>query len=191
MDKKYYLKPFLKREEILKTCKNLAKKIDSDYKDYIVDASNSYIEPKVVAICILKGCLFFIADILRECKLSFVLDFVKLSSYGKGIQSTGTVTILKDISIDISGKHVIVFDEIVDSGRTLDFYINRLKSSNPASVKLCALIDKKTQRSVDTNVTVDYVGIDAGPEFLVGYGLDYAEQFRNLPDIYQVIFKNN
>lgn len=189
MEKKYSLKPFLNKEEIQKICKNLAKRIDRDYKDYIVDASTSYKKPEIVAICILKGCLFFIADILRECNLSFVLDFVKLSSYGKDIKSSGTVTILKDISINIQNKHVIVFDEIVDSGRTLDFYISRLRSANPASIKLCALIDKKGQRSENTDVSVDYVGIDAGPEFLVGYGLDYAEQFRNLPEIYQVIFE--
>jgi len=191
MNKNYYLKPFLEKNEINKLCYKLAKLIDNDYKNYIVDSTNKYHEPQIVAICILKGSLFFAADILRACKLSFMIDFVKLSSYGKGTKSSGTVTILKDISTNIEGKHIIIFDEIVDSGRTLDFYINRLKSAKPKSIKVCALIDKKTKRHEGININVDYIGINAGEEFLVGYGLDYAEQFRNLADIYELHFKDS
>lgn len=190
MDKKYKLVPFLNNSQIQDICTKLANKIDNDYSEFIVDASTQHKEPEIVAICILKGCLFFVADILKKCKLSFNIDFVKLSSYGRDVKSSGTVTILKDISTNIEGKHVIIFDEIVDSGRTLDFYINRLKASNPASVKLCALIDKKFERNPETQINVDYVGINAGKEFLVGYGLDYGEQFRNLPQIYQLIFED-
>lgn len=187
-NKKYKLIPFLNNNEIQDICSKLANAIDEDYKDFIVDSSSTYVEPQVIAISILKGSLFFVSDILRKCKLSYIIDFVKLSSYGRDIKTSGTVTILKDISTNIEGKHVIVFDEIVDSGRTLSFYINRLKAAKPASLKLCALIDKKSQRHPNINIDVDYIGIQAGQEFLVGYGLDYAEQFRNLPNIYKLVF---
>jgi len=189
MKQNYYLKPFLSKDEIKTLCISLAKQIDSDYKNYIIDSSTKYNEPQIIAICILKGSLFFAADILRFCKLSFMIDFVKLSSYGKGTESSGTVTILKDIATNIEDKDIIIFDEIVDSGRTLDFYINRLKAAKPRSLKVCALIDKKTKRHEGININVDYIGTVAGEEFLVGYGLDYAEQFRNLPDIYELCFK--
>jgi hypoxanthine phosphoribosyltransferase len=190
MNKNYKLKLFIDNKKIQKLCKKLAKQIDKDFSKYIKDNSNKYSEPQIIAICILKGSLFFAADILRYCKLSFMIDFVKLSSYGKDIKSSGTVTILKDISTNVEGKDIIIFDEIVDSGRTLDFYIKRLEAAKPKSIKVCALIDKKIKRHKSININVDYIGIEAQDEFLVGYGLDYAEQFRNNPDIYELHFKD-
>jgi hypoxanthine phosphoribosyltransferase len=187
----FVLKPFLTENEIHRLCKNLAAKIDADYKHLSSHRAIDCVtkEPDIVAICILKGGFFFIADLLRYSSLPFITDFVKLSSYGKGTKSNGTVTIQQDISTNIKNKHIIVFDEIVDSGKTLSFYLERLKASSPASIKICALIDKVGCRHPESKVVVDYAGMQAGEEFLVGYGLDYAENFRNLPDIYQVIFK--
>ncbi len=186
-DKKYKVVPFLSRKEIEIICKDLGEQISNDYSHYVTDKIEQNDDPRIVALCILKGGLFFVADILRNIKIPFVIDFVKLSSYGKDTRSSGTVTILQDISTDIRDKDIIIFDEIVDSGRTLSFYIERLKAAEPRSIRVCTLIDKKGCRSADSNVTADYVGIDAGEEFLIGYGLDLGERYRNLPDIYQLI----
>jgi hypoxanthine phosphoribosyltransferase len=184
--KKYKLVPFLSKDKIQALCNDLAEQINEDYKKFTVEKPESHVDPEVVAICILKGGLFFVADILRHIKIPFIVDFVKLFSYGKGTKSSGTVTILQDISTDVTGKHIIIFDEIVDSGRTLTFYIDRLRAAEPASIKVCTLIDKKVCRHPDSNIVADYVGINASEEFLVGYGLDHGEQYRNLPDIYQL-----
>ncbi len=186
-NKKYVLKPFLDHKKIAILCKDLAEQINSDYKKYAVDAPEKFVKPQVVALCILKGGMFFIADILRQINIPFVIDFVKLSSYGKGTKSSGTIAILQDISTDLKDKHIIIFDEIVDSGKTLSFYIDRLRSAGPASIKICTLIDKKICRSPESKVEADYVGINADEEFLVGYGLDHGEAYRNLPDIYQLV----
>ena len=185
-EKKYKLVPYLSRQQINALCKDLAEQINKDYKEFLVSGPEEHVKPQLIAICILKGGMFFIADILREIKIPFIVDFVKLSSYGKDMKSSGTITILQDISTDIYGRHVIIFDEIVDSGRTLSFYIDRLRSAEPKSIRVCTLIDKKTCRSPESKIDADYVGIDAGEEFLIGYGLDHAEQYRNLPEIYQL-----
>jgi hypoxanthine phosphoribosyltransferase len=178
------LELFLSSGEIAKHCKRMAGKINQDYAFLQNTKYSLEKKPELVALSILKGSIFFLADMLRLITVPILIDFVKLSSYGDGKKSQGTVSILQDISIDISGKHVILFDEIVDTGRTMAFYITRLKAANPASVKICALIDKKECRIIEHDV--NYVGIEAGPEFLVGYGLDYAEHFRNLPEIYKL-----
>jgi len=186
-NKKYILKPFLDRKKIAAICNDLAEQINNDYKKFTVDSPAKHVHPQVVALCILKGGMFFIADILRQIDIPFIIDFVKLSSYGKGTKSSGTIAILQDISTDLKGKHIIIFDEIVDSGRTLSFYMERLRSAEPASIKICTLIDKKICRNPDTKIEANYVGINADAEFLVGYGLDHGEQYRNLPDIYQLV----
>ena len=184
--KKHKLELFLPQKKIQAICRDLADQINQDYKRFVVGSAEDHTNPDVIAIGILKGSLFFMADVLRLIDIPFVTDFVKLSSYGKDMEACGTVTILQDISTDIRGKHVIIFDEIVDSGRTLAFYIERLKVAGPASVKVCTLIDKKICRFPDITINADYVGINADEQFLVGYGLDHAEQYRNLPDIYQL-----
>jgi len=184
--RKYKLVPFLSSGKIQSMCKNLAEQINKDYQKYTVKTPDEHVSPQIVAICILKGGLFFIADTLRHINIPFFIDFVKLSSYGKETKSSGTVTLVQDIDINVTGKHVIIFEEIVDSGKTLTFYINKLAASKPASIKVCTLIDKKTCRHPESNVAPDYFGMVADKEFLVGYGLDHAEQYRNLPDIYQL-----
>lgn len=185
-EKKYKLVPYLSKQKIEALCRDLAEQINEDYKEYVVNSAEEYINPQIVAICVLKGGMFFLSDILRYIKIPMIVDFAKLASYGKDMKSSGTITILQDISTDIKGKHIIIFDEIIDSGRTLSFYVDRLKSSEPASIKLCTLIDKKLCRSPESKIEADYVGINADEEFLIGYGLDHAEQYRNLPEIYQL-----
>jgi hypoxanthine phosphoribosyltransferase len=186
---KHKLIPFLSKNKIQEVCSTLGKKITKDYKDK-VQKEIQIKEPEIIALCILKGGLFFVADILRQIKIPFIIDFVKLSSYGSETKSKGTVSILQDISVNIKNKHVIIFDEIVDSGRTLLFYINRLKASKPASIKICTLINKKDCRAKGIKLKPDYIGVEAGHEFLVGYGLDFGERYRNIPDIYKLEFLN-
>jgi hypoxanthine phosphoribosyltransferase len=180
------LELFLTRDKIQELCKKLASKINKDFAKYKNIDLRQEKSPEVIALCILKGGLFFVADVLRYIDIPLALDFVKLSSYHGSTASSGTVTILQDISTDIKGKHIIIFDEIVDSGRTLSFYIERLKMSEPKSIKICTLIDKKDCRMDGINIKPDYIGTEAGKEFLLGYGLDYEERYRNLPDIYKL-----
>ncbi len=128
------------------------------------------------------------ADLVRCLKMSVDVEFVRLSSYGKARTSSGTVTIIKDIQADIQGKHVLIVEEIIDSGRTLKFLFERLKQSNPASVEIVTLLDKASKRVVE--VPVKYKGRTIDDQFLVGYGLDLEEHCRNLADIYYLKYPN-
>src|SRR5207302_243253 len=132
--------------------------------------------------------IVFVADLVRRLTIETEIEFVRLSSCGKARTSSGTVTILKDISADIRGKHVLIVEEIIDSGRTLKFLYERLKQSGPASVEIVTLLDKASKRIVD--VDVKYVGRSIDDQFLVGYGLDLEERCRNLPDIYYLKYPN-
>lgn len=168
---------FLNKHEIEAICAELGKKISQDYAG-----------KQIVLVCVLKGAIIFLADLIRHIKVENEVEFVRLSSYGKGRESTGTVTILKDISSDIRGKHVLIVEEIIDSGRTLRFLYDRLQSSGPASVEIVTLLDKATKRVTD--VPVKYVGKLTQDQFLVGYGLDLEEKARNIPDIYFLKYPN-
>ena len=132
-------------------------------------------------VCILKGAAVFFTDLIREIDLPLTLDFMAISSYGSATKTSGVVRILKDLDNDILGKDVIVVEDIVDSGRTLTYLMEILKSRNPASLKLCTMLDKPSRRVAE--VKVDYTGFEIPDEFVVGYGLDYAQKYRNLPFI--------
>ncbi len=149
------------------------------------EISRDYSGRPLVLIGILKGAFIFLADLCRALDVQVEIDFVRLYSYGSGMESEGKVSITKDIELDISGKDVIVVEDIVDTGYTLDYLTEVLKLHRPASVKICCLIDKKERRKVD--VHVDYVGFDIQKGFLVGYGLDYNEQYRHLEGIYHLV----
>lgn len=168
---------YLSRHEIDVAIKGVAEKLNADYKG-----------KKVLLVCVLKGAYVFCADLMRQLDLDADVEFVRLSSYGRALRSSGTVTILKDISADIRDKHVLIVEEIIDSGRTLRFLFDRLKASNPASVEIVTLLDKKAKRVTD--VPVKYVGREIDDQFLVGYGLDLEEKSRNLPDIYYLKYPN-
>ncbi len=128
------------------------------------------------------------SDLCRHLDMKTEIEFVRLSSYGKGKTSSGTVSLIKDIQVDIRGKHVLIVEEIIDSGRTLRFLYDRLLKAEPASVEIATLLDKPARRMVQ--VPVKYVGKTTEDQFLVGYGLDLEERGRNLPDIYYLRYPN-
>lgn len=175
-DEKNFTK-YLNRHEIDAAVQSIANRLNSDYEG-----------KQVVLVGVLKGAIVFIADLARHLKFECEVEFVRLSSYGKARTSSGTVTILKDIQADIRGKHVLIVEEIIDSGRTLKFLYERLRSSGPASVEIVTLLDKASKRIVD--VPVKYVGRQIDDQFLIGYGLDLEERCRNLPDIYYLKYPN-
>lgn len=167
----------LDQDTIQKRVKALGEQITSDYAGK---------EP--VVICMLKGAVFFFADLVKNIKLPVMIDFARLSSY-KNSTVSGQMELVYDITAQIEGKDVILVEDIVDSGKTLSYFIKLLKSRNPNSVKICAFLDKKERREV--NINVDYVGFDIPCGFVIGYGLDYAEKYRELPYLAEFIDTRN
>lgn len=161
-------KVLLDEEQISEICRSLGKKITEDYKG-----------KDLIAVGILKGCVVFFSDLIRNIDLDCSIDFMVVSSYGNATESTGMVQILKDLSIDIKGKNILVVEDIVDSGVTLCNVKNVFLKRGAAEVKICTFLDKPARRKAD--ICVDYVGATIPDEFVVGYGLDYAEKYRNLP----------
>lgn len=176
LDEKNFTK-YLNRHEIDAAVQSIANRINTDYKG-----------KQVMLVAVLKGAIIFVADLMRHLKMDAEVDFVRLSSYGKARTSSGTVTLIKDIQVDIRDKHVIIVEEIIDSGRTLKFLYERLKSANPASLEIATLLDKASKRVVD--VPVKYIGRNIDDQFLVGYGLDLEERCRNLADIFYLKYPN-
>ncbi|HPC82799.1 MAG TPA: hypoxanthine phosphoribosyltransferase [Thermoanaerobaculaceae bacterium] len=136
-----------------------------------------------VFICILKGAIFFFTALTQRLSRSVVIDFIQVSSYGATTESSGTVILVKDITVDIAGKDVYLVEDIVDTGLTLADVVALLKARHPRSVQVVALLSKPSRRKVD--VPLDFVGLEIEDRFVVGFGLDFAEQFRNLPDIWE------
>lgn len=132
-------------------------------------------------ICILKGACFFACELAKRITVPVFIDFMSVSSYGEETKSSGTVRILKDLDSPIEGENVLIVEDIIDTGRTLNYLVNNFKSRGAKSVRLCTLLNKPDRRVVDVNV--DYVGFEIPDEFVVGYGLDYAQKYRNLPYI--------
>ncbi len=173
MDKNDQLKEVLSPETIQTRVKELGKEISEDY-----------IGRSMVIISILKGAFIFTADLCRHIKNSLQIDFVRLASYGSKTESLGKVVITKDIELEIKDRDVLVVEDLVDTGYTLKYLKELLELHSPASVKICCLIDKKERREVP--IDVDYIGFDIPHGFLVGYGLDFDEQYRNLPGVYHL-----
>ena len=148
--------------------------------------SEDYAGKKVHLICILKGSVFFMCELAKRITVPVTMDFMSVSSYGDGTSSSGVVRIVKDLDETIEGKNVVVIEDIIDSGRTLSYLLEILQKRNPRNLKLCTLLDKPDRRVRD--VKVDYVGFEIPDEFVVGYGLDYAQKYRNLPYIGVVEF---
>jgi len=130
-------------------------------------------------VCALKGGFVFLADLTRRLEMRHEVDFMEVSSYGAATKSSGVVRILLDLERSVAGRHVLIVEDIIDSGRTLDYITRNLRARRPASLRVCTLLDKRSCRKVD--VTVDFVGFEIPDEFVVGYGLDFAEEYRNLP----------
>ncbi|MEW6616359.1 MAG: hypoxanthine phosphoribosyltransferase [Thermodesulfobacteriota bacterium] len=162
------------REEIVRKVKDIANQISKDYDG-----------KEVILICILKGAFVFLADLIRNLRIPLKIDFVRLASYGSQTRSLGDINITKDIELSIEGKNVLVVEDIVDTGLTTSYLIERLKAKNPNSLRLCVLIEKKERREV--NIEADYVGFILEEGFIVGYGLDFDERYRYLPEIYRIV----
>ena len=139
---------------------------------------------EVVLVGVLNGAFIFLADLARYLKVPHKVDFTRLASYGSGLVSSGSITVTKDIETDIEGKEVVIVEDIIDTGITMAFLRERLEKRRPASIRICTLIDKKRRR--ETSIDADYVGFDLDEGFIVGYGLDFDERFRCLPDIYVI-----
>jgi len=132
-------------------------------------------------VCVLKGAFMFLADLTRHLRMRHEVDFMETSSYGAGTVSSGVVRILLDLERNIEGRHVLIVEDIIDTGRTLDYITRNLRTRNPASLRVCTLLSKPARREID--VPLHFVGFEIPDEFVVGYGLDYAEIYRNLPFI--------
>ena len=168
---------YLTEEQIAERVKAMGEEISRDYGD-----------ETVFLICILKGSIFFTCELAKRITSPVEMDFMSVSSYGAGTSSSGVVKIGKDLDTTIEGKNVLVVEDIIDSGRTLSYLLDVLKRRNPNSVKLCTLLDKPDRRVVE-GVDVDYCCFNIPDEFVVGYGLDYAQKYRNLPYIGVVEFE--
>ncbi len=145
------------------------------------EISRAYEGKSLHLICILKGSIFFTCELARHITIPVTIDFITVSSYGNGKTSTGKVSIIRDLTEGIQARDVLVIEDIVDTGRTLSYLMEMLKERKPASIKLCTLLDKPMRRTHP--VDVDYVGFEVPDEFIVGWGLDYAQNYRNLPYI--------
>jgi hypoxanthine phosphoribosyltransferase len=156
---------------------------EQQLKDKIADMgrelSQEYAGGELVLVGVLKGAIMFIVDLARALDLPVKLDFMAVASYGASTQTSGIVRILKDLDSSIEGKHVLIVEDIIDSGLTLNYIVETLQTRNPASLKVCALLNKPARRQVD--VTVDYICFNIPDEFVVGYGLDFNQIYRNLP----------
>lgn len=165
------IREILIAEDVLQSkVKELGAKITEDYKD-----------SDLLLVCVLKGAVIFVSDLMRNIDLPLDIDFMAISSYGTNTQSSGVVRILKDLNTAIEGRHVLIVEDIIDSGLTLSYLVDNLKSRRPASVEICTILDKPDRRK--TNLEIKYTGFQVPDEFVVGYGLDYAEKYRNLPYI--------
>lgn len=158
------------REEIKKKTEELGKKISEDYNG-----------KDLVLVGVLKGGFVFLADLMREINIPVDMDLISVSSYGSSTRSSGVVRIIKDIDINISGKHVLIVEDIVDTGLTLKHLKELFYTRGPQSVKICTAFDKPSRRKVQ--IDIDYEGFVIPDKFVVGYGLDYAGKYRNLPDV--------
>jgi hypoxanthine phosphoribosyltransferase len=169
------LTPFISKNEIETLNQKLGSAISSDYASILTN------DESLLVVVTLKGAMIFGSDLIRHLSVPMELDFVRLASYGSGTKSSGAVRFLKDMESSPEGRHILVLDEIVDSGRTLAFLTEHLKAFSPKSIRLCSLLSKPSRREVD--VKLDYLGREIEDKFVVGYGLDFGEKYRNLPDI--------
>ncbi|MBO5244864.1 MAG: hypoxanthine phosphoribosyltransferase [Selenomonadales bacterium] len=162
-------------QEVLLTEQMLADKV----AELGAQITHDYADKEIFAIGILRGAVVFMADLIRAIDRPVQIDFMAVSSYGAQADSSGIVRILKDLDSSIEGKHVLIIEDIIDSGQTLSYLIKNLNERKPASIELCTLMNKPERRKVD--IPVKYIGFEIPNEFVVGYGLDYAEKYRNLP----------
>ena len=164
------LRVLLSEDEIREKVRELGGKITADYKN-----SN------LMLVTVLKGAVVFLADLLRQIDVPAEIDFMVVSSYGSGVKSSGVVKIVKDLDVPLAGKDILIVEDILDSGLTLSYIKELLESRGPRSIRIATLLDKPSRRKVD--LQADYIGFSVPDEFVIGYGLDYDEKYRNLPYI--------
>lgn len=164
------LETLISEQDIQRRIEELGAQISKDYEG-----------KEIIMLCVLKGGVMFMTDLAKRVTVPMKMEFMAVSSYGDEYKSSGIVKILKDLDESIDGKHVLIVEDIIDSGRTLSYLKNILEGRNPSSVKICTLLDKPDQRVVD--VEVDYIGFTIPDSFVIGYGLDYQQYYRNLPYI--------
>jgi len=164
------LRVLISRDQIARRVAELGEKITHDYQG-----------ETIIFVGVLKGASFFLSDLARQVKLDVTFDFISVSSYGGGVRSSGEVRLVKDVDNSLEGKNVIIIEDILDTGLTLSFLRKQFLNHKPRSLKIAALLDKVSRRITD--VRGDYVGFEIPDEFVVGYGLDYAEHYRNFPDV--------
>ena len=162
------LKVLITEQQLAEKVQALGKQISEDYKD-----------KNLTLVSVLKGSVVFMADLMRAITIPCYVDFMSVSSYGSGIKTSGAVKIIKDLDIDLSNRDLLIVEDILDSGMTLNYITKILKQRGTKSIKICTLLDKPARRAVD--LTADYSGFCVPDEFVVGYGLDYDEEYRNLP----------
>ncbi len=167
------LKKLFSREDIDNAVKKLASLIKRDFDD-----------EKIIFVCLLKGSFMFTSDLVRCINNPSRVDFMRVSSYGNAMTSKGEILITKDLEENIEGENVLIVEDIIDSGLTLKYVSEVLRKRKPKALKICALLDKRARREVE--MEADYVGLTIDDGFIVGYGIDFAEQYRNLPEIYIV-----
>jgi hypoxanthine phosphoribosyltransferase len=165
------------QREIQKRVKELARTISKDYR-----------KENLILVGVLKGAFMFMSDLAKNLSIPVKLDFVRLASYGSQSQSQGKIRLTKSIELPIRDNHILVVEDIVDSGLTLKFLTEFLQKENPKSVRICALIDKSERREIP--ITIDYVGFSIPKGFIVGYGLDFDERYRHLPGLYHLHFQS-
>ena len=170
------IRQLVSEEDVDKRICELGERISRDYEG-----------KQVHLICVLKGGVFFMCELAKRITVPVSMDFMSVSSYGADTKSSGVVKIIKDLDEPLEGKEVLIVEDIIDSGRTLYYLIDMLQKRNPESIRLCTLLDKPERRVKE--VKVDYVGFNIPDEFVVGYGLDYAQKYRNLPCIGELVFK--
>ena len=174
---KHHVKEMLTEDAVNKRIRELGEKISEDYAGQ-----------EIRMICVLKGGSFFMCELAKRISVPVSIDFLAVSSYGGDTKSSGVVKIVKDLDESITGKDVLVVEDIIDSGRTLSYLMAMLRDRGPKSLKLCTLLDKPDRRVID--VKVDYTGFEIPDEFVVGYGLDYDQLYRNLPYIGMIEFED-
>ncbi|HHT98150.1 MAG TPA: hypoxanthine phosphoribosyltransferase [Clostridiales bacterium] len=162
-------------EKILLDEKTLAKRI----KELGQEISNDFMGEEIIMIGILKGSSIFLADLARQIDIPVYMDYMVVSSYGNSAQTSGVVRIIKDLEENIDGKNIIIVEDIIDTGLTLSYLRKSLMARNPKSIKICTLLDKPARREAE--MVIDYKGFEVPDEFIIGYGIDYAEKYRNLP----------
>jgi hypoxanthine phosphoribosyltransferase len=158
-----------------------AEQIDAAVKRLASEIRRDYADKNPILIAVLKGSFVFLADLVRELNFPLQIEFAQLSSYGSGQESAGRIKVVKDVEADIKGRHVLVVEDIIDTGLTAAFFLKHLRVKQPASLKLCSLTDKPARTQVE--IKIDYLGMEVPDRFIVGYGIDWDERFRYLPEI--------